>query len=154
MAVPSPMLQPNRNRDARTRALLHRAFALALLLGAPIAAQSPGSPGIPLHLQDLSRPNFPHDPASLPETAMTAREVKLLNIERQKTIISDTQKILALARELNADSSSPDSTMSNAQRMHKADEIEKLAKNVREKMTYAITPPGPANPYAATHGAW
>ena len=52
-----------------------------------------------------------------------------------------------MARELNADANSGNSSMSLTERLRKAEEIAKLAKTVREKMAYAIGMPLPANPY-------
>lgn len=82
----------------------------------------------------------------LNDVSVGERQAKMLNIQRQKAIVSDTDKILQLARELNDDAASGYSNLSDPERMHKAEEIEKLAKNVREKMTYAIGAPPPANP--------
>jgi phenylacetate-coenzyme A ligase PaaK-like adenylate-forming protein len=120
-----------------------RVLAAALLIVGPMVAQSPGTQGPPAtpHLQIL-------DPSSnFGDVSMQERQVKMLNDQRQKAIVADTDKILQLARELNADAVSENPTFSPAQRMQKAEEIEKLAKNVREKMTNAIGVPPPANPY-------
>jgi hypothetical protein len=124
--------------------LRFRVLAAALLMVCPMMAQSPGTQGPPAtpHLQVL-------DPSSgFGDVKIQERQVKMLNDQRQKAIVADTDKILQLARELNADAASENPTFSAAQRMQKAEEIEKLAKNVREKMTNAIGVPPPANPYA------
>jgi HAMP domain-containing protein len=127
-----------------------RIVTAVLLLGAPIAAQSPTAPPIPIS------PGIGHvrlamtDPSMFfSDTKIEARQAKMLNVQRQQAIVTDTEKILQLARELEADAHSARPTMSLAERMHKAEEIEKLAKTVREKMTYAIGAPPPPNPYAA-----
>jgi hypothetical protein len=65
---------------------------------------------------------------------MDAKRIGVLNRMRQKSIVDDTTKLLILARQLNADSA----TLSDSERMHKAAEIEKLAKSVKDKMSYAI----------------
>ncbi len=65
---------------------------------------------------------------------MDQKRIAVLNRLRQKAIVDDTTKLLRLAKELNADSVN----MSSAERIHKAAEIEKLAKSVKEKMSYAI----------------
>jgi hypothetical protein len=62
------------------------------------------------------------------------KRISLLNKLRQRSMIDDATKLLFLARQLNAAPSS----MSDAERMHKAAEIEKLAKSVKEKMSYAV----------------
>lgn len=126
------------------RAPLGRLLAIALVLGASTAAQSPNPSPSP-----LSPPHSPIlDPSTgFSDTSIAERQVKMLNIERQKVIVSDTEKILALARELNSDAASGYANLSDAERMHKADEIEKLAKTVREKMIFAVGIPPATNPY-------
>jgi len=76
---------------------------------------------------------------------MDQKRIAVLNRLRQRSIVDDTTRLLLLAKELNADSAS----MSSAERVHKAGEIEKLAKSVKEKMSYAVgdnpTVPGYVN---------
>ncbi len=124
-----------------------RLFALALLLGLPVAAQSPGNTNLAMPVQ---HPITSDSAPGFEDAMMVARQVKLLNIERQKSIVSETGKILQLARELNADANSDESTMSPSERIRKAEEIQRLAKSVREKMTYAVAPiAAPYSPYSA-----
>lgn len=130
-------LNPN-----RCPGLLGHLLAIALFLGAPIAAQSPGSGGVPSSRTQVLDPSLGFDDSSI-----AARQAKMLNIERQKAIVTDTKKILELARELNADAASGYTTLTAPQRLHKAEEIQKLAKTVREKMIFAIGLPPPVNPY-------
>ena len=61
-------------------------------------------------------------------------QAKMRNLERQKQLISDTQKLLALANQLKVevDKSSKDTLSVDV--IKKADEIEKLAHQVKEKM--------------------
>ncbi len=68
---------------------------------------------------------------------MPLRQARLLNELRQKALVSDTDRLLALARDLDANLES----MSAPERLHKADEIQKLAKSVRDKMSYAVPAP-------------
>lgn len=136
------MLHSFLNSNCRP-APLGRLLAIALLLGAPIAAQSPGS-------SPMSPPRPPVlDPSmGFNDNSIAERQAKMLNVERQKVIVSDTARILELARQLNADAASDYTTLSAAERVHKAEEIEKLAKTVREKMIFAIGVPPPVNPYS------
>jgi len=127
-----------------------RIVTAVLLLGAPVAAQTPTAPGIPVSPDVAQVRQAMMDPSMVfTDTKIEARQAKLLNVQRQQAIVTDTEKILQLARELEADANSARPTMSIAERMHKAEEIEKLAKTVREKMIYAIGAPPPPNPYAA-----
>ena len=78
-----------------------------------------------------------------------ARRIVQLNLLRQKAMVSDADKLLRLAQELDNDAKGDASKLSPAERMRKAAEIERLAKEVREKMTYSIgAPPEPSGPFA------
>ena len=68
---------------------------------------------------------------------MEANQVKTRNIERQKQLVEDTQKLLALANELKADVDKSTKDTLSLDVVKKADEIEKLAHSVREKMKNA-----------------
>jgi hypothetical protein len=65
---------------------------------------------------------------------MEARRIKALNQLRHKAMVDDASKLLLLARELNDDPGS----LSPAERLRKAAEIEKLAKSVKDKMSYTV----------------
>ena len=110
----------------------------ALLLGVlPLTAQSPGifrpGPGIDAAPQP--------DRSSPVDARIKAKRIAQLNENRQKAMMGDAEKLLRLAQELNEDANAGGANLSPAERMHKAAEIEKLAKGVKEKMTYAIGEP-------------
>ena len=63
------------------------------------------------------------------------KQIKALNEARQKTMIADTDKLLRLARELNAEVSSSGPSSLTPEQLSKIASIEKLAHNVKEKMT-------------------
>jgi hypothetical protein len=69
-----------------------------------------------------------------PGGSLEDQQARMRNSDRQKQLVDDTQKLLALANELKAevDKSSKDTLSLDVVR--KADEIEKLAHNVKEKM--------------------
>jgi hypothetical protein len=69
---------------------------------------------------------------------ITERRLRALNMERQKEMVSDTNKLLKLARELNAEVAGQKAEMLTPDQLHKIAEIEKLARNVRERMTSAV----------------
>lgn len=147
---PSPAAEPRR----AARPAAHnprRLLALALLAGLPMAAQSPGIPGVPLHLQNPARPGSPYDPSDVPDTVMDARRIEILNAMRQKAMASDAEKLLRLAKELNDDANAGGAVLTPAEKVHKAAEIEKLAKNVKDKMIYAI---GNGPQITAPSGFW
>ena len=120
----------------RRLALRSRRAILALVLaGLPISAQSPGTPVTHLAQQSQTSPHFPvQQPTANENSTLDEKRIRLLNRMRQKSMVDDAAKLLILARQLNAEAS----TMPDAERMHKAAEIEKLAKSVKEKMSYAV----------------
>jgi len=69
---------------------------------------------------------------------MTERRLRALNMERQKEMVSDTNKLLRLARELNEEVAGQKSEALTLNQLHKVAEIEKLARNVRDRMTSAV----------------
>ena len=72
------------------------------------------------------------------DPVMMERRMRALNIERQKEMVSDTNKLLKLARELNAEVAGQKSDALTPDQLHKIAEIEKLARNVKERMTSAV----------------
>lgn len=80
-------------------------------------------------------PSYPHDMPSSPR--LEEEQAKLRNIDRQKQLVDDTQKLLSLANELKADVDKSNKDTLSLDVVRKADEIEKLAHNVKEKMAKA-----------------
>lgn len=78
------------------------------------------------------------------DPVMLQRHLTALNIERQKEMVSDTNKLLKLARELNDEVAASHATSFTPDQMRKIAEIEKLAKSVRERMTSAVGPQQPS----------
>jgi len=56
------------------------------------------------------------------------------NADRQKQLVADAQRLLSLANELKADVDKTTKDTLSLDVIRKADEIEKLAHNVKEKM--------------------
>jgi hypothetical protein len=65
---------------------------------------------------------------------MEDEQAKLRNAERQKKLVEDTAKLLALANELKAAVDKSDKNTLSLDVVRKADEIEKLAHSVKERM--------------------
>jgi nitric oxide reductase activation protein len=59
---------------------------------------------------------------------------KARNIERQKKLIADTEKLLSLANELKVDVDKSNKDTLSLDVIRKADEIEKLAHSVKDRM--------------------
>jgi hypothetical protein len=69
------------------------------------------------------------------------RQLRALNAERQKMMISDTQKLLKLAQELNAEiesSKGTDGAALTPEQARKLANIEKLARQVKQKMSESV----------------
>jgi len=78
------------------------------------------------------------------------RRLRMLNIARQKSMVEDTNKLLKLVTEFNGDVARNSSDALTVAQLHKLNDIEKLARRIREKMTIPIQtiPPveEPVNP--------
>ncbi len=120
------------------------ALACAFVCGLPVSAQSSGGSnggqnqgmgGMHAHT-DLSP--FSADVA---DPAMVDRRIRALNIERQKQIVADTDKLLKLARELNEEVAKANTGTLTLDELHKIADIEKLARNVRQRMTEGVGEP-------------
>ena len=119
-----------------TRGLAGMGLGLALMMPATRMLNAQKYHGLPQ--VDMTPPVVQNDPSltmSTPEgRALIAKRIKALNTMRQQALVSDTDKLLKLAQELNA---AEGTRMSSAERVKKLAQIEKLAKRVREKMSYA-----------------
>ena len=59
---------------------------------------------------------------------------KQRNLDRQKRLVADTDKLLQLAQELKVEVGKSNKDMLSVTVIKKAEEIEKLAKSVKERM--------------------
>ncbi len=99
------------------------AFALAAAL--PSVSQNP-----PMHLPDVPRTS----PENEPRLRMEREMAKKANLERQADLKRDTEKLLALAKELKESVDKTNEGMLSVDVVKKAEEIEKLAHSVKDKM--------------------
>ena len=82
----------------------------------------------------IPSPVIPPLPESSGNPQVEATQAKLRNAGRQKELVGDTEKLLALANELKADVDKSNKDTLSLDVIRKADEIEKLAHSVKEKM--------------------
>lgn len=97
-----------------------------LLNPPPVTSATSDSP-------DSSSPVFADqsDPAM---SQLMRRQAMLRNAKRQKDLVRDTQKLYVLAGQLKDDVAKTDKDILSINVIKKADEIEKLAKSVKDKM--------------------
>ncbi len=81
----------------------------------------------------LGRRNRPPE-KSAQEIEMERKQAKALNKERHEDLKKDTDKLLELAQQLKEHVDKTNENMLSLDVIKKAEEIEKLAKRVREKM--------------------
>jgi HAMP domain-containing protein len=80
------------------------------------------------------------------EKEMQDRQYKELNKKRQQEIHDDTERLFQLATELKAAVEKTNENVLSLDVVRKADEVEKLAKKVKEKMKESIAPPPKVEP--------
>jgi hypothetical protein len=75
------------------------------------------------------------------DSLLAERRMKMLNNERRKSLISDSDKLLKLAIELNVEIGQSKSGSLTPDQLRKVADIEKLAHNVRDKMVMTLPTP-------------
>lgn len=138
---------------AKTIAISGRRFGsslfLALVIIVPVRANlAQSNNGAVLDNQSVvnpprSTPNFGDDPTSGGyDSSIANRRMKLMNNERRKSLVSESDKLIRLATELNNEITHSNSGSLTPDQLRKVAEIEKLARNIRDKMT--MTAPSPS----------
>ena len=100
-------------------------LAFALMTALPSVSQNP-----PLRLPDTTRPG----PTDEPRLRMEREMAKKANQERQADLKRDTEKLLKLAQELKESVDKTNASTLSVDVVKKAEEIEKLAHSVKDKM--------------------
>ncbi len=124
-----------------------RVLLLAVLLAAPCGTssqqQSPGMGGrFPTTPRDFPQDGNQISPFNDPNNPGEAeKRLRMINAERQKAMVADTDKLLKLARELNEEIARSNSGELSVAELRKVAEIEKLAHNVRDKMVMSVRGP-------------
>jgi hypothetical protein len=98
------------------------------------AQYSPGGGGI----QPNSRSQWGLNGGIETDPSFIAKRQEALNVDRQKSIVSDTNKLLMLARQLDAEIASNPTDRLTSEELHKIGEIEKLARSVKAKMAQSF----------------
>jgi septal ring factor EnvC (AmiA/AmiB activator) len=108
------------SRAVQTRSFWHY-FAVTALFLVSAAAQLP-----------RSSPQMDQE--------MEQRQIKALNKQRQQEIRSDSDRLFELATQLKAAVDKSNENLLSLEVVRKADEVEKLAKRIKEKMKAGVGP--------------
>jgi len=106
--------------------------------------------GAAYRMATAATPQFNQRPTSQAEQEMMEKQAREANKKRQQNIKTDTDKLLQLATELKESVDKSNENMLSLDVVRKADEVEKLAKKIREKMKEAIGPPQRVEPVPRT----
>lgn len=72
------------------------------------------------------------------DAAFAAKRMRALNADRQKSMVSDADKLVKLARQLDTEIASNPTEALTPEEMRKLTEIEKLARSVKGKMAQSF----------------
>lgn len=111
-----------------------------LVLGGAVLGWAQYSPaGSGVAVQNIPGPRPFGNGASLENDPLFgAKRVRAMNADRQKSMVSDTDKLVKLARQLDAEIASNPTDDLTPEELHKVAEIEKLARNVKAKMAQSF----------------
>jgi hypothetical protein len=109
---------------------------LLYLLGMPATSQAPNPPrNVPEFLNRLPDQN---DVSRMRQQQTRELDFAAANALRQKQVAEDSAKLLRLATELKAELDKGGKDTRSASALRKADAIEKLARNIKQKMTVTV----------------
>ncbi|MGB0064721.1 MAG: hypothetical protein WBP85_09775 [Terracidiphilus sp.] len=138
-----------RNRKNRYALVLPTAIlglaGLALMCGQTVRSQF-GADN-PFGRSEKTQHDFPHAAVSneSDKDHITAERQKIaLNLQRQKQLVTDSDKLLKLAKELNDEVAVAGPGPLTQEQLDKLNKIEKLARSVKEGMLDRADEPAPA----------
>ena len=137
--MPEPHLDLPDRTGNRGLKVDRRLLLLALLLVLPSAAQNGSSTGSKSGMpQPFSQLPSADDNIGPGDPLWQEKQLRMLNAARQKQLVADTDKLLNLAKQLDAEigSTNPDSL--TPEQLRRIAEIEKLAHSVKEKMATSV----------------
>ena len=127
-----------------TRVAVIGLVGVSLAVGVGRTQQQPGSGVPPGSAQQQQGTVDPKDPfgqkngtSKLDDSPFAPNDAKLAaarNDERQKRLVSDSEKLLQLATQLHQDVAKTDQHILSVDVVRRAEEIEKLAKSVKDRM--------------------
>jgi hypothetical protein len=148
MYTQTPQLATKRRPGRFIRVVCRLVFLIACLILIPY----------PAHGQNGSVQTHPTLPQALGQSAnndadfsreandQNERLLRVLNLQRQKAMVNDANKLLRLVNEFNAEIARTSPSALTPDQLRKLAEIEKLARNVREKMATSVRGTQPFEP--------
>lgn len=133
---------PSSTRDRRV--IIAAGLAMLGVLSFLTGAASPGqesqspNPDKPYLMPEANRLPDANDQMKMREQKSTQVSFEAANTERKKQLADDSAKLLTLAIALKAEVDKTNKDMLSINVIRKADEIEKLAHNVKEKMKLTV----------------
>ena len=144
--LPGQVLPRSRGEGIRRRIFAALVLPAILLAGWCVRAQaqSSGSASVPPSIfgDDPFEPANHRPPDPFVMQSLRKRE-RALNVERQKLIVADTNRLVKMVSDLNAGINSRQPSQLTADQMQLLAEIEKLAHTIRDKMSNPIRLPVP-----------
>lgn len=124
----------------RTRRVWFRnslaAVMMVCLAGRAVTQRSGNQPPPPLQptvMPDVRGPQTP-PPEDATMRSAAEKQARMRNDERQKRLVSDTEKLLQLATQLHNDVAKTDKNVLSLDVIRRAEEIERLAHGVKDRM--------------------
>lgn len=100
----------------------------------------PGQTGEGTALQrEALRQHEPFEGSPRTDRLWNEKRMRALNEDRHKSMVSDAERLLKLARQLDAEVASNPTDEMTPEELHKIAEIEKLARSVKSKMALSFT---------------
>lgn len=119
------------------RVLRAALIGMALWIGCGALIEGQSAPPFPAQQQQPSRRGTdmpPIGPGEPVPPQIQEQQARSRNNDRQKRLVDDTNKLLVLATELKQDVDKTNKDVMSVDVIKKADEIEKLAHSVKERM--------------------
>ncbi len=124
-------------KDRRLFRLVFVLSILALLPELPCRAQTTSAHSTMIR-QPIGQPVGDYGSLTGAPPAQNERLLRALNADRQKAMVSDTNKLLRLVKELNAEIARTNPGSLSPEQLRKVAQIEKLAHNVKDKMSTSV----------------
>ncbi len=135
--MPEPRIE---SAGFSVRSLLGAALCMVsfgLLIALPVDAQN-GPPQIGHIPRTLGDHSLDDDPSTVGGPNLEETRLRLMNADRQKSLVSDTVKLLKLAHDLDSEIATAGQDSLTPEQYRKLEQIEKLAHNVKEKMRLSM----------------